>query len=77
MAAVIIQEFVEPVISGVAFVRKMSAEVEWVEGHLEHLLDGTVEANSMILIQNGRREWVGERGRSGEVESNRTFRPKA
>ncbi|MEM1000527.1 MAG: PEP-utilizing enzyme [Bacteroidota bacterium] len=37
---VVVQEFVEPVISGVAFVRHLAAEVELVRGHLEAFISG-------------------------------------
>lgn len=37
---VIVQKFIEPIVSGVAFVRNISCEIEWVEGHLEELVSG-------------------------------------
>jgi hypothetical protein len=37
---VVVQEFVEPAVSGVAFVRYLSAEVEFVPGHLEEFISG-------------------------------------
>lgn len=37
---VVVQEFVEPAVSGVAFVRHLSAEVELVRGHLEEFISG-------------------------------------
>lgn len=56
MAEVVIQEFVEPLVSGVAFVRHISAEIEWVEGHLENLLEGTRSGNRLIVSKMGG-EW--------------------
>jgi pimeloyl-ACP methyl ester carboxylesterase len=46
---VVVQEFVHPQISGVAFTRSLAAEVELVEGHLEALLSGKIPARSFIL----------------------------
>lgn len=51
LAEVAIQEFVEPVISGVAFARKVSTEVEMVAGHLEGLVSGT--ANPVRFVASG------------------------
>ena len=36
----VVQRFITPVLSGIAFVRHLAVEVEWVEGHLETLADG-------------------------------------
>jgi pimeloyl-ACP methyl ester carboxylesterase len=49
----VIQEFVEPKVSGVAFVRWISAEVEMVEGHLEDLVSGTVSPTRFVLSKMG------------------------
>lgn len=42
MAEVAVQEFIEPEVSGVAFVRNLGAEVEFVPGHLETYISGKV-----------------------------------
>lgn len=57
MAEVVIQEFVQPLVSGVAFVRHISAEIEWVEGHLEALLEGKQPGNRLICSKMGG-EWT-------------------
>ncbi len=49
----VIQEFVEPRVSGVAFVRWIAAEVELVEGHLEELVSGTVTPTRFVLSKMG------------------------
>jgi pimeloyl-ACP methyl ester carboxylesterase len=49
----VIQEFVEPRVSGVAFVRWIAAEVELVEGHLEELVSGTVSPKRFVLSKMG------------------------
>ncbi len=49
----VIQVFVEPKVSGVAFVRWISAEVELVEGHLEELVSGTVTPTRFVLSKMG------------------------
>ena len=46
---VVVQRFITPVLSGVAFVRHVSIELEWVEGHLESLADGKVSPKRAIL----------------------------
>lgn len=38
---IVIQPFIEPRVSGVAHVRYLGAEVEWVAGHLQSLVDGS------------------------------------
>ena len=38
--SVVVQRFIEPRCSGIAFARHLSVEVEWVEGHLAQLADG-------------------------------------
>ncbi|MEM7659280.1 MAG: alpha/beta fold hydrolase [Bacteroidota bacterium] len=63
MAQVVIQEFVEPRVSGVAFVRRIAAEVEWVAGHLEALLSGQSQGNQLVLTDLGA-DW----GQSQEKE---------
>ena len=50
MTEVAIQEFIQPKRSGVAFVRWISAEIEWVDGHLEKLLEGTQTGNRLYLF---------------------------
>ncbi|MCE6981694.1 alpha/beta hydrolase, partial [Pseudomonas frederiksbergensis] len=37
---VVVQRFITPKLSGIAFVRHLAVELEWVEGHLESLADG-------------------------------------
>lgn len=49
LAEVAVQEFIEPRISGVAFVRNVSAEIEMVEGHLEGLVSGTRDPLRLIF----------------------------
>ncbi|MBW7855550.1 MAG: PEP-utilizing enzyme [Ignavibacteriaceae bacterium] len=52
---VIIQKYIEPLVSGVAFVRNISTEIEWVNGHLEGLTSGKVTPQSAVIskMQNG------------------------
>ena len=50
---VVIQQYIEPRISGIAFTRHLAVEVEWVEGHLELLADGRVTPNRAILTRLG------------------------
>jgi len=50
---VVIQEFVEPVISGVAFARNISAEIDLVEGHLEEFISGKKEPYSFTISKMG------------------------
>ena len=38
--AVVVQRFIEPRCSGIAFARHLSVEIEWVAGHLAQLADG-------------------------------------
>lgn len=56
---VAVQEFIEPKISGVAFVRGISAEIEMVHGHLEELVSGTLDPTRFVASKLGG-EW-GER----------------
>lgn len=53
MEEVAVQVFVEPKISGVAFVRGLSAEIELVEGHLEALVNGEKAPISYIQSRIG------------------------
>lgn len=46
---VVVQRFITPRLSGIAFVRHLSVELEWVEGHLESLADGQVSPERAIL----------------------------
>lgn len=48
---VVIQHFIAPRVSGIAFTRHLSVEVEWVEGHLELLADGRATPNRAILTR--------------------------
>lgn len=48
---VVVQRFVTPLLSGIAFVRHVSIELEWVEGHLESLADGQVTPQRATLSQ--------------------------
>jgi len=51
LAAAVVQEFVEPRVSGVAFCRWISLEIEYVEGHLEALVDGSVTPHRAVLAK--------------------------
>lgn len=46
---VVVQRFITPVLSGIAFVRHLSVELEWVQGHLESLADGHVSPHRATL----------------------------
>lgn len=50
---VVVQQYVEPRISGIAFARHLAVEVEWVEGHLELLADGRITPNRATLTRLG------------------------
>lgn len=50
---VVVQRFITPRLSGIAFVRHLAAEVEWVEGHLEGLADGDLTPHRAILSRLG------------------------
>ncbi|WP_122456378.1 alpha/beta fold hydrolase [Pseudomonas viridiflava] len=50
---VVVQRFVTPVLSGIAFVRHLSVELEWVEGHLESLADGQATPQRAIISRLG------------------------
>lgn len=56
MDEVIVQEFIEPKVSGVAFVRNISCEIEWVEGHLENLVSGKAKPFRAI-VSDMKGEW--------------------
>lgn len=60
LAEVAIQEFVEPKISGVAFVRQVSMEIELVAGHLEALVSGTVTP-ARLIVSKMKGEWESEK----------------
>ncbi|MEO6677542.1 MAG: alpha/beta hydrolase [Pseudomonas sp.] len=60
---VVVQRFITPKLSGIAFVRHLAVELEWVEGHLESLADGQVNPERAII------------SRLGESWSNDTFKP--
>ena len=49
MHRIVVQEFVEPKVSGVAFCRWLSLEVEYVAGHLECVVDGTAQPKRCIF----------------------------
>ncbi|KVU50015.1 PEP-utilizing enzyme [Burkholderia cepacia] len=49
----VVQRFITPVLSGIAFVRHLAVEVEWVEGHLESLADGQASPQRAILSRLG------------------------
>lgn len=53
LAEVAVQEFIEPKVSGVAFVRGSSTEVEMVAGHPEKLVNGTANPVRFIAAQMG------------------------
>jgi pimeloyl-ACP methyl ester carboxylesterase len=46
---VVVQRFVTPLVSGIAFVRHLAVEVEWLEGHLEALADGHCTPKRAII----------------------------
>lgn len=50
---VVVQRFITPVLSGIAFVRHLSVELEWVEGHLESLADGQANPQRAIISRLG------------------------
>lgn len=50
---VAVQRMIHPTLSGVAFVRPLSAQIEWVEGHLEGLVDGTASPSQLLLSRMG------------------------
>jgi pimeloyl-ACP methyl ester carboxylesterase len=50
---VVVQRFVVPVVSGIAFVRHLAVEVEWVQGHLEALADGQCTPQRAVLSRLG------------------------
>lgn len=60
LATAVVQEFVEPQVSGVAFVRWIAAEVELVEGHLEGLVSGTLSPMRFTLSRLGGEWQVGD-----------------
>lgn len=50
---VVVQRFIAPQVSGIAFVRHLAVEVEWVEGHLESLADGRATPRRATLSRLG------------------------
>lgn len=68
---VLVQPFVTARVSGIAFVRRMSAEIEWVDGHLEGLADGRVEPRRAVLST------VGAAWRVGRFEAAHGLTEKA
>ncbi|MHC8405081.1 alpha/beta hydrolase [Pseudomonas sp. TMB3-21] len=50
---VVVQRFITPQLSGIAFVRHLSVELEWVEGHLESLADGQVSPERAVISRLG------------------------
>ncbi|MGC5702162.1 alpha/beta hydrolase [Pseudomonas sp. NFXW11] len=50
---VVVQRFIQPSLSGIAFVRHLAVELEWVEGHLESLADGQVSPQRAVLSRLG------------------------
>ncbi|MFK3774126.1 alpha/beta hydrolase [Pseudomonas sp. NPDC089406] len=59
---VVVQRFITPQVSGIAFVRHLAVELEWVEGHLEALADGTATPQRATLSR------LGEAWQSGHFE---------
>lgn len=57
---IVVQAFIEPLVSGIAFVRHLSVELEWVEGHLAALADGQISPARAIFSK------VGEAWQSGD-----------
>lgn len=60
---IVVQRFIVPTVSGIAFVRHLAVEVEWVEGHLEALADGRCMPQRAILSR------LGTAWRRGEFQS--------
>jgi len=50
---VVVQRFITPTLSGIAFVRHLGVELEWVEGHLEALADGQSSPERAVLSRLG------------------------
>ena len=50
---VIIQQFIKPKVSGVAFVRHLGTEIEWVEGHLNNLVQGQANPQRAVFSRMG------------------------
>ncbi|SMC27506.1 PEP-utilising enzyme, mobile domain [Andreprevotia lacus DSM 23236] len=50
---VVVQRFVEPVVSGIAFARHLAVEVEWVSGHLSALADGVATPQRAVRSRLG------------------------
>ncbi len=50
---VVVQRFITPVLSGIAFVRHLAVELEWVEGHLEALADGQASPERAVISRLG------------------------
>ncbi|GAB7532249.1 alpha/beta hydrolase [Pseudomonas sp. 3A(2025)] len=50
---VVVQRFITPVLSGIAFVRHLAVELEWVEGHLEALADGQISPERAVISRLG------------------------
>lgn len=50
---VVVQRFINPQVSGIAFVRHLAVELEWVEGHLEALADGRASPQRAVLSRLG------------------------
>ncbi|MGF1582430.1 MAG: alpha/beta fold hydrolase [Gemmataceae bacterium] len=49
LASAVVQQFIEPRVSGVAFCRWMSLEIEYVSGHLEEYISGKATPHRAIL----------------------------
>lgn len=69
---VVVQQFVEPKRSGVAFVRTIASEIDWVDGHLEKLVDGTAAPNRAVISKLGG-EWTALGDEKEFIESCHTF----
>ena len=50
---IVVQRFIQPTLSGIAFTRHLAVEVEWVEGHLESLADGHCNPQRATLSRLG------------------------
>lgn len=50
---VVVQRFIQPTLSGIAFTRHLAVEVEWVQGHLEGLADGRCDPQRATLSRLG------------------------
>lgn len=60
VAEVIVQRYIAPQVSGVAFVRQLAFEIEWIEGHLQSLVAGQTTPQRAIYSKLGNSWSMGE-----------------